>query len=871
MHALRQALPVLLLAALLLDPLSARSEEEPGLASPPRLLELVQAELPDGTEFPAPEVEVLLELDVDARGAVEAVRVLAGAGEPFDQAAREAASRFRFEPALLTTGEPVPVTITFRMRLSAPPPPAAEPLPAEDTVGAVAAPAAPPPPDPVRYALRLLERGTRKPLVGVEVIVLAEGERTWLGATDEDGRAGFEIPALTFRLQAVPAGHEPLEAEVAADPGEEREETFYLETLSTGYETVVRAERVRREVTRQVIPRELVARLPGTSGDTLKVVQNLPGVARASFGGGDLILRGASPGDTRVFLEGQEIPSLYHFGGLRSTFHPAFLESVEFIPGNFGVDYGRALGGIVNVKVRDPARDGFHGRLDLNLYDFGLVLEGPLSDSWSVGGAFHRSWIDTFLSAVLPDDAPLSFDTAPRYYDYQLIAAYRPDARHHLRIMGYGSMDKVEVLFSRPPGDPRVRNNVNARIMFHNLAAVYDARLSASLTQQTSIQVGYQAFDLTLGPELYFNLGVTGLGVRTAWELEALAWLAIRIGLDLKVDWVELSLNSPTRPLEGERPPPLSTRRSFALDTQATLVQPAVFLELIFRPLENLMITPALRVDHYGEIDRWTFDPRLSASWEVHPGTIVKAGAGYFQQPPTADQSSPVAGNPSLVAPRSTHSSLGVSQRILEGLGVEVTGFYKWLDRQVTRNPLAFVDPDEPEYLNRGTGRIGGLELLVRAQLGGFTGWLAYTYQRSFRKDVPGGPERPFDFDQPHILTAVGTYDFGSGWSAGLRFRLVSGNPTTPVVSAVYDAGSDQWVPVYGPVNSDRQALFHQLDARADKVWTFDLWKLGVFLDIQNVYNQGNQEGVSFSFDYREKSAMTGLPILPILGLYGEW
>ncbi|HOX42235.1 MAG TPA: TonB-dependent receptor [Myxococcota bacterium] len=839
------------------------TQEEAALQSPPELVELVQAELPEGTAFPAPEVLVLLELDVDAQGEVEAVRVAEGAGEPFDGAALAAARRFRFKPALLTTGEAVPVTITFRMRLSAPPAPAAEaPAEPEAPREAVA---------PVRYTARLLERGTRRPLAGVELVLLGGQELRLTAATDEEGRARLEVPATAFQVQAVPAGHEPLTVEVSAAPGEEREETFYLETLSTGFETTIRAERVRREVTKQVLPRELVARLPGTSGDTLKVVQNLPGVARASFGGGDLVLRGASPGDTRVFLEGQEIPSLYHFGGLRSTFHPAFLEAVEFIPGNFGADFGRAMGGIIDVQVRDPARDGFHGRLDVNLYDFGLVLEGPVSEDWSLGGAFHRSWVDTFLGAVLPEDSALSFNTAPRFYDYQILAAYRPDANHHLLLTWYGSMDKVEVLFERPPGDPAVRENVNVRTMFHDVSAVYDSRLGDALSQQTSLQIGYQALDLALGPELYFNLGIVGLGFRSAWELQALPWLAVRAGLDFKVDRVSLALNSATRPLEGEQTPPQSTRRVVSLDTDTTLFQPALFLELRFEPLDALMITPALRVDYYGEIERWTFDPRLSASWEAFPGTILKAGVGYFQQPPTADQSSPVAGNPQLYAPRSTHSSLGVSQRILDGLTVEATGFYKWLDRQVTRNPLAYVDPGQPEYLNRGTGRIGGLELLVRAELGGFTGWLAYTFQRSFRKDVPGGPERPFDFDQPHILTLVGTYDFGAGWSAGLRFRLVSGNPSTPVVSAVYDSSSDQWVPIYGPVNSTRQDLFHQLDLRADKVWTFDLWKLGLFLDIQNVYNQANQEGVSFSFDYRERSAITGLPILPILGLYGEW
>jgi len=189
----------------------------------------------------------------------------------------------------------------------------------------------------------------------------------------------------------------------------------------------------------------------------------------------------------------------------------------------------------------------------------------------------------------------------------------------------------------------------------------------------------------------------------------------------------------------------------------------------------------------------------------------------------------------------------------------------------VIRNPLFFSNPQAAPYLNGGTGRIIGLELLVRASLGDFTGWLAYTYQRSFRKDGPGASERPFDFDQPHILTLVGTYEIGWGWSAGLRFRLVSGTPETPVTGAVYDAVSDTWVPIFGANNSDRLGTFHQLDVRIDKTWTFDLWKLSVYLDVQNVYYHANPEGTSYNYDYTAKEPVTGLPILPILGVRGEW
>src|SRR5512138_2068027 len=206
------------------------SKEEPGLAFPPQLKALVPAEVPPGTPFPAAEVAVVLAIDVSALGQVEDVRVEQGAGEPFDSAAVAAARRFTFLPGRLTNGEPVPVTITFRMRITAPPPPAPE--------------AAPPPPRPVVLSGRLLERGTRKPLADAAVAARSEdGTTTYArGATDADGRFELEVPASAFVLVGAAAGHERLEARVDAKPGEEREETIYLESIVDSNVSIVRGE-----------------------------------------------------------------------------------------------------------------------------------------------------------------------------------------------------------------------------------------------------------------------------------------------------------------------------------------------------------------------------------------------------------------------------------------------------------------------------------------------------------------------------------------------------------------------------------------------------------------------------------------------------
>jgi TonB family protein len=161
---------------------------------------------------------VLMELQVDESGHVAAARVIEGAGDPFDAAALEAAKKFTFEPAILSTGDPVPVTINFRMRITAPTP--VEPGGSQPSSQFEGAPAPETPPAPVFYTGTLLERGTRKPIAGTEVQAILAGEALASTATDDSGRFSLKIPAARFTLVAIPPGHDKLAAEIEAQPGE---------------------------------------------------------------------------------------------------------------------------------------------------------------------------------------------------------------------------------------------------------------------------------------------------------------------------------------------------------------------------------------------------------------------------------------------------------------------------------------------------------------------------------------------------------------------------------------------------------------------------------------------------------------------------
>jgi hypothetical protein len=343
-------------------------------------------------------------------------------------------------------------------------------------------------------------------------------------------------------------------------------------------------------------------------------------------------------------------------------------------------------------------------------------------------------------------------------------------------------------------------------------------------------------------------------------------------------------------PREGEPDPgPFATRPVVEVDEKSTAFRPAWYLEGEWTPVRRARIVPGFRVDYARDSGQTDFSPRINGRYDIVPSTdssadegagrrnlrtTVKGGVGLFQQPPQFQETSTVFGTPGLESNRALHYSLGVEQDLSRQIEVSVEGFYKDMTRQVSRSADA---TGAFTYDNQGLGSVIGLETLVKYKPDSrFFGWIAYTLSRSVRQNGPDEPEYLFDFDQTHNLIMLGSYRLGRGWEFGSRFRLVSGPLTTPLLRppalpALYAADSGSYAQLQGKTNSERLPLFHQLDVRVDKTWQFTDWKFSTYLDIINVYNNQAVEGVVYNYNYTQQNYQTGLPIIPSIGLRGEF
>ena len=636
----------------------------------------------------------------------------------------------------------------------------------------------------------------------------------------------------------------------------------------------VRGQRAPRESTRRVLERAEIATMPGTNGDALHAVENLPGVARTSGISSNLVVRGSGPQDTGVFADGVWLVNAFHFGGITSVVPTEVLERLDFYPGNFSPEYGRQMGGIIDLGIRSPRKDRFGGLVQFDLLDGRLLAEGPLGPSTRFLVAGRRSWIDAWLGPALKSSGA-GVTIAPVYYDYQAMIEQDLSPSTTARLLLFGADDRFAINVRSPSSDdPGLGGDVGQSETFVRLQARLDSRLSDRTRFINMVAVGTNGEHFALGN----NSADATYGVidsRSDLRAQLSRSVTAAAGVALLAGHYDVHLNIIPRPGDGEVPGPIFAAPKYALSGDGMLWRPGAYAMFELTPAQGLKVVPGLRLDYSNESGQLTFDPRISARFDVASSprrTTVKAGAGAFHQPPQPFESILPFGSPSVKNNLAIHYSLGLEQELSSEVEVSLEGFYKDLRYLVVGRSATSSAEAGTVFSNTGEGRTFGTELLARWKPGrGFSGFIAYTMSRSERRLDDARPFSAYEFDQTHILNALASYQLGRGWSVGARFRYVTGNPYTPYVGAIADLDAGAYVPLASPFpNSARVAPFHSLDLRVDKTWTFSSWRLTAYLDVRNAYNRQNPEAMTYNYNFSQSQTLAGLPFLPIVGVRGE-
>jgi hypothetical protein len=698
-------------------------------------------------------------------------------------------------------------------------------------------------------------------------------------ATEADGSFALLVSPATRRLTVVAPGYRtrvvplsvasrdaPLRISLEPDQGSE----------------VITVEGKAPEQTRPTsyqLTAEDIRRTPGAGNDVLRAVQSLPGVARIPYNFGGLVLRGQSPRDSSVFLDGIEVPIAFHFGGVSSFYPASILEDLKITNGGFDVGWGRTQGGVIALATREARTDGWRAGGEVGLLHSGALAEGPLPGGGGVMIGVRRSYFDALAAPFVADDIPL-----PSYFDAQVRASWG-DPRGNGRIIPqvFTSIDRIS------------SNEISLTSGFVRAGVTYrktwgPLHLEAvpwggwnGLTLQSDVQDdgdsmgGGDGDSGGGGPDdntAEFRRPTYVMGLR-ADLLRDLCWGHLRAGLDAQgghLGQIEIEIDDATAN---------AATSQWWLDIGG-------YAEARWQsPGNRFAVKPGVRLERYGGSREWVLDPRLNLSMKIAPGLQLRQAIGRFHQQPTPMELEPTLGNPKMNSAYTDQLSLGLEAQGLAGLSgldASLTGFWHYGRRQPTAAIRPGPDPDIPEPNTGGLGpiflelleeqfgtfdyreataraRSRGIELSLRRRTERWLGFLGYTIAQAERTDDPtrfASGWRPYQLDQTHHLTLVGSYSF-TRWRVGGRLTVVSGNPYSPFLGRT-DEGEERY-----DVYAARLPFFAALDLRADRSWKRSWGEVVFYIDIQNATNRHNIEGREL--DGERQTDLRGLPFLPFLGV----
>lgn len=723
------------------------------------------------------------------------------------------------------------------------------------------------------------DKNNGRPLTGALVLVVNDTLRQ---RTGPDGR---------YEIKGVPTGYNTLYVDAEGYSGV-LTESFLVTTsapavvnvelekrMVTVGEVVVSASPFRptteSPVSMRRIGTEEIDLTPGANRDISKVVQSAPGVLSVPTANrNDVLVRGGGANENRYYLDGIEIPVLNHFavqggsGGNASLVNPELLKSVNFYTGAFPAQFSNGLSSVMDMQMRSGNSDRFHGKLILGASDVGLNVDTPVSANGktTLTGSFRRSYLQMLFKV-------LKLPFLPTYNDYQFKVNSKLSDRDELYIIGLGSFDKNRLNLSmKDPEEDRKyilgylpeNNQISYVFGAGYLHSFTGGRLqvTASRDYLKNQLYKYENNDEALPKTLDIDSREGNYRVRAAVSLWDLNGFRLQAGVGGGTGSYRNETFRQVYTADGSQEDRSSSRFTVGrYEFFATLSRD------FFR--ERLSVLAGLRADGmtYSDLTSNPFrqlSPRVSLSYKLSRKWRLSASVARYHQEPSYTT---MGYNGNLIPDYNQKEGLrymavnqyiaGVNFSPTPQSDFKLEGFYK----QYSRLPVSLLDSlpvstgDFADYIvgdvpakSVGKGRAYGGEFSYRnLNLYNTVVNLAYTFFVS-QVNKMDGELRPTShylsssWNVGHIFNVSAIHKFGANWTVGAKWYLSGGVPYTPYdetlssLTSAWDARRRPY-PDNTRYNGMKMPVYHQLDLRVDKVWYFNKWRLGFYLDIQNLYN----------------------------------
>ena len=638
---------------------------------------------------------------------------------------------------------------------------------------------------------------------------------------------------------------------------------------------------LQRQSTVTLAP-SFIKEMPALGGevDVFRVLQLLPGVKSASEISSGLYVRGGSPDQNLVLLDGVTVYNPSHLGGFLSTFHADALRDVKLIKGAFPAEYGGRLSSVLDITMKEGNAERIKGSASVSLIASGIAIDGPIDSTTTFMVSGRRFYLDALLwlgaaAAGAQDDVPNYY-----FYDLNLKVNKRLGDRDRLYVSGYFGRD---VLASSAGDDESIDigwGNRTANLRWTHL-------FSPSVFSSTSLIFT----DYEFGTELISRRDNTGalssFGVRSQIQ---------DVTLRSEVQWAAHDQHAVKMGLDV-------THHAFASGVTGNLFQQGDLdfikqgtirsVDAALYVQDEWTITDALRANVGGRLywfqqGGWVrFEPRTSLSYDLSSESSLTASFAIAHQflhlIVRNDVSLPTdvwfPSTQNIQPGRSLQGVLGYQTSFDEGTWrLTAETYYKTMSNLYEyRDDAEFTIgvPLESQF-TAGTGDAYGVELFLQKQLGDFTGWLGYTLawtSRTFPELNNGKPFTP-RYDRRHDVSLALQYRLNESWRLGMTWQFATGAAyTVPSAQYVTSPFNDYGTDLYTERNGFRLAPFHKMDVNLvyEYEWFGLPWEMSI--NVYNIYNRRNPFAIFTSSDIdpvtyeftRVMKQITLFPIIPTL------
>ena len=720
------------------------------------------------------------------------------------------------------------------------------------------------------------------------------------------------IPPGQYTLKISVMGYTPTEQQVRIQSNSEQRFDFEIAPQAIEGEVVqVTAERTRFkenvEISRTHISmKEIVSTPSFIEADVFRTIQQLPSVTSQNDFSSALVVRGGSPDENLIMVDGAEIYNPYHLGGLFSTFNADAISDAEFLAGGYPAQYPGRLSSVLNITSREG--NSKQGKIFKNtklgkywdisrvkgavsLLSSKALAEGPFyKGAWILSG--RRTYFDK-IAEIYNKSKNQDQNWTYYFWDNQFKIFSDIDAKNRIVFSTFNGRDVLRFNFEDENWDEKI----NFDWGWGNNSSSLKWRYIPNSKFLSEFILTRSSFD--------FDVDLKLTEIDSAGHSNETSFGIINkihdISATEKLTWFV----SPQHTLiTGATLKNLTMQFNFELDNINFFnikQEPNVFSAFVqdkWKVNNLLSLQFGLRVSKYELHDRLYWDPRFGFKYLLTDKLSVKGSWGIFSQFlfTTNDENEilkvvdfwqPVPKH--FDAMQNQHFIVGLEQWFGSGFTGSIESYYKPYSNVITNNPDNDPAIDNDEFI-AGKGHVWGVELLLKKTAGSFTGWIGYSYSEIERRFDYNGDGRFIKahnemseiytpkYSKPHSFNLVASYQINPKNQLSLSWTVSSGQPYTPVIGKVYHGYGSLDEPyanimnIYGEKNSSRYPTY----SRGDISWIRNIRWFGINgkfnLQVMNFTNHYNV--LLYLWDH-EKSpsrvrAVSMFPIIPSFGLEFE-